>query len=205
MPRIRRIGTAVLIFAIGAISSASLATYIAENLAYQPPGDVADHYTRESYDAATMPLAGELNDSLAMNVAADQSGNRLIALVLRDADLTSCEDLGRQIRSLRATLPSVDGFELWATAADTAAVRTFLELERIGEVEMRDVEVGTILKGLEDLPTPAALVLGGGGKLIEGIAHHQRFRNLRPRSFAEELISIQPSATASPVVTRQAH
>ena len=198
MINVRKLCVASVVFVGSLVGSEQVASFVAERATYRPPESGADQYTPEAYQAATKRLIGRLRDTNLVRAVGPDTIGRVVAVIVRKADLTTCEDLGRQMRALRGSLQDSDRFEAWTAQSDTGDVRTFLHIERIGRVRVRAVNVTELFASLDSLPTPAAIVLASDGELLAGVAHPLRFRNVRPNSFAHELGLLPDSALPKP-------
>jgi hypothetical protein len=139
-------------------------------------------YTDEALEKATKRFTGRVSPPVQRLLAADTT----LAVVLRAGDLATCEDLGRQLRNLRRVVPNRP-LVVWTEPEGTEAVRRFLRRERVSNVQVTPMELGALLVDVPALETPAALLIQGDGRVVQGIAHPNRFPNMRLRSFAEEL------------------
>jgi hypothetical protein len=107
-------------------------------------------------------------------------------VLLDSADIRVCEDLGRQLRELynrAGALPLI----VVADSAAVVAVRIFARRERLHPSGFVLIGANDLIDGAARVPTPAALVLDLEGAAVAGVGHPRRFRNIRVRSFADEL------------------
>lgn len=111
-------------------------------------------------------------------------------LVLLDGDdLLGCEDLGRQLRRLR-TAAGTRRMVIAAPLFDGTRVNYFVERERIPDVVVEGLpedDWSRLLSGSIVATTPAAMVVDREGKVVRGVMHTTKVRNVRAISFAEEL------------------
>ncbi|HEX8319648.1 hypothetical protein [Longimicrobium sp.] len=141
--------------------------------------------TAAGLDSATIAVQGALTTGAASATAASMPRGMGLLVVLRRADILTCEDLGRQLRELESRgggLPLV-------VMADTGAaeeLRAFVRRERV-KAAVVEVETRQVLNDTPALFTPAVLVVRDGGARVAGIVHPKRFSNARVRSFADEL------------------
>lgn len=139
-------------------------------------------YTTEALEKATKRFTGQVSPPVQRLLGADTT----LAVVLRARDLATCEDLGRQLRNLRRVAPE-QTLVVWTEPEGTEEVRHFLRRERVSNVQVTPMDLGALLVDVRALETPAALLVKEDGQVVQGIAHPNRFPNMRLRSFAEEL------------------
>jgi hypothetical protein len=155
--------------------------------AFAPPVSAA------TYDSATLEVRGRLSEAARARLASSSATPGGVLVLLDAADVRVCEDLGRQLRELRSHLGDTVPFTIGAPAASLETIRAFAHREHLrpdGVVELRASDV--IIRSGAGFRTPAALVLLGREGDVAGIAHSRRFRNVRVRSFAEELAAYLP-------------
>jgi hypothetical protein len=180
----------VLVAAAGALGARAVAGGRAEaarSRAFAPPVSAA------TYDSATLEVRGRLSDAARARLASSSATSGGVLVLLDAADVRVCEDLGRQLRELRSRLGETVPFIIGAPAASLETIRAFAHREHLrpdGVVELRASDV--IIRSGAGFRTPAALVLLGREGDVAGIAHSRRFRNVRVRSFAEELAAYLP-------------
>ena len=156
------------------------ATEYAENHARQ----LAAAYTRSAYDSATVEISGTLTAQAAA-LLGEAGVLEPILVLVRARDCFTCEDLDRQLRELVGS--SQRAVVVMTEHADTALVKRFLHRYRVlGLAGVIGINLDSVLVTKEAVQTPAALVVQSAGA-VHGIAHTLRFRNTRPRSFADEL------------------
>lgn len=115
------------------------------------------------------------------------SGNRLL-IVLRAADIETCEDLGRQLREAvhrgrrAGFVPAIA-----ATPDDAGRIRIWARRERLVQVPVVAVNGGVHVGDRRAVEDPAVLLLDTTGAILRGVAHPSRVANVRSVSFASEL------------------
>lgn len=111
-----------------------------------------------------------------------------VYLVMEERNLQSCEDLGRQTRRLRRVMPATMDLVLVVSPQALGEFGRFLKREHVPNVTVVAFEPESVLTSDGALPgTPAALYVEANGRIIRGVAHTAKFRNIRAVSFAEEL------------------
>jgi hypothetical protein len=130
-------------------------------------------------------------DTVVANVSAPVrkalGGQKSIVIALNAADCFTCEDLGRQLREIvRASSERQWAIAVIAPSSDSLRVETWLRRQRIHRDRMIWSEIKTAFIGSPP-PTPAVIIVAANGTTVRGIAHKQRVRNARVRSFAQEL------------------
>ncbi|HKP76449.1 MAG TPA: hypothetical protein VJT67_13055 [Longimicrobiaceae bacterium] len=134
--------------------------------------------------ASTARVRGHLGASAAAWASRHGQHGAVMFAVLRQHDVTVCEDLGHQLRDLqrvnRRHLPVVAVVE----PAASDEISAFLRREHL-HYPVERLAPDSVLAGAGHLPTPAVLVVRNGE--AEGTAHPVRFANLRTTSFAAEL------------------
>lgn len=118
----------------------------------------------------------------------------MVILFVREQDVFTCEDLGRQSRELRHWTSTRNvPFVVWAETGENTRMPVFLRREHIstGVTFLTrlplQLEKGTVLR------SPAALVVNTATGEVRGFAHPERVPNVRQRSFAQELRDIDHS------------
>jgi len=115
-------------------------------------------------------------------------GPHALVLALRARDSFTCEDLGRQLREVRHALRGRDTPLILVTpASDSQAVRVWLRRERVSPTHWLILDPNHLLADRDSLATPALVLADGDGKILRGIAHPERVRNTRTRSFVHEM------------------
>lgn len=137
-------------------------------------------------DSATVVIQGTLSGTALRGIGPAGEGRTLLA-VLRGRDRTVCEDLGRQLRELTRAAGESSSLVVLTDPASVEAYGVFLRRERI-RGRIVSVSPDSVLVGTA-LPSPAVLVWKGGND-VTGVAHPERFPNLRIHSFATELDSL---------------
>jgi hypothetical protein len=141
--------------------------------------------TAAQYDSATRVIEGVLSVFAADAVRRAMGDVPGVLVVLRDVDVRTCEDLGRQLRELQSESPGM----AMVVAADTGAMDAlgaFVRRERL-RASVVQIAAADVVAGTPALSTPAVLVVQGTGARVIGTAHPRRFSNARVRSFADEL------------------
>lgn len=148
-----------------------------------------EDHSEEAYERATVRFTGQLGPGILPS-AADST----VLIVVRGTDTETCEDLGRQLRDLHRAVPDVPGWNvaILVDAEGEEALRTFLARERLPEMPIVIGEPGAFLADGRNVGTPAVLVADRSGGIRAGVSHPSRFKNVRGRSFAEELQLIEP-------------
>lgn len=148
-----------------------------------------EDHSDEAYERATVRFTGQLGPGILPS-AADST----VLIVVRGTDTQTCEDLGRQLRDLHRAVPDVPAWNvaILVDAEGEEALRTFLARERLPEIPIVVGEPGAFLADGRNPGTPAVVVADRSGGIRAGVAHPSRFKNVRGRSFAEELQLIEP-------------
>lgn len=118
---------------------------------------------------------------------ADTAKN-VVILFIREQDVFTCEDLGRQSRELRdwasnAGLP----FIVWATMEQDTRLLVFFRREHIPASDVILTSAPLELEKARVPRSPAAMVVDSRSGEALGIVHPERVANVRQRSFAQEL------------------
>jgi hypothetical protein len=79
-------------------------------------------------------------------------------------------------------------------SAGEPALRRFLSRERIPEIPVLVADPARLVAGGAKVATPAALITDHGGRIRAGVSHPSRFKNMRARSFAQELPLSDPGS-----------
>ncbi|MEW5926277.1 MAG: hypothetical protein AB1941_02205 [Gemmatimonadota bacterium] len=140
-----------------------------------------------AYDSATTFVRERLSGPVHRSVEGMATA---WIVVLRGRDLLVCEDLGRQLRELRAADGGARNVLVWTDHEDLPAVRAFLKRENLRSLQLRSVQVENLFESRTKPATPAVLLLQRNDSVL-GIAHTRRFPNVRLRSFAQELQAVQ--------------
>ncbi|HEX5869965.1 MAG TPA: hypothetical protein VFY65_06110 [Longimicrobium sp.] len=186
-------GVKAVAFGAVLLASATVSARVVAHFAGPPPpaeSPFAGVYTDEKLEAATQRFTGRVSGPVQRLLAADTT----LAVVLRARDLTSCEDLGRQLRNLRRVAPART-LVVWTEPKETEDVRRFLRRERVSNVAVSGMDLSTLMVDVRALVTPAAMLVSPDGQVVQGIAHPSRFPNMRLRSFAEELTVLGTQGT----------
>lgn len=148
-----------------------------------------------AYDRATVRFAGRLGPGV-MEAVRPLGWQSTVLVVLRGDDVRACEDLGRQLRELRRAVPDADGrgMAVLVDPAGEADLRLFLARERLPRVRVVTADPAGLLADGTAVATPAALVADGDGRVRAGVSHSTRFKNVRSRSFAQELPLAEPGS-----------
>jgi hypothetical protein len=139
--------------------------------------------TGAQYDSATRVIHGVLTTLAADAVRPAMRSALGVLVVLRAADVRTCEDLGRQLRELQSRSP---GMPMVAVADTVDLLGAFVRRERL-RASVVQLAAAAVVEGVSALPTPAVLVMDETGGRVAGVAHPRRFANARVRSFADEL------------------
>jgi hypothetical protein len=181
---IRRWGVKAAAFSAVLLVSATATAHVVAHFV-NPPSAASPWegvYTDARLEQATQRFTGRVSVPVQRLLAADTT----LAVVLRGRDLATCEDLGRQLRNLRRVAPTRT-LVVWTEPSGVEDVRRFLRRERVSNVQVSALDLGTLMHGVRTLASPAALLISADGRVVQGIAHPNRFPNMRLRSFAEEL------------------
>jgi hypothetical protein len=180
-----------------------LATGTAVSLARGGAGEEAretlplapQEHSAAAYDRATARFTGRLGPRV-LAAAEELSSRSTVLVVVRGADVKTCEDLGRQLRELHRAVPAGGewGMALLVDSAGEAELRGFLAREHITRLPVLVADPAGLLEGGAKVATPAALVVGRDGQVRAGVSHPSRFKNVRGRSFAQELPLSDPGA-----------
>jgi hypothetical protein len=139
-------------------------------------------------ETTAVPLDGKLS-AQALNLFRLRlhSSDSAMLAVLRATDCFTCEDLGRQLRELQRAAGNSVPLLVATEVGDSSRVAVWLTRERVRAAGIASLDLRALLVGHPDLITPAALVFDGEGAVLRGVAHPRRSKNIRLRSFAEEL------------------
>ena len=150
--------------------------------------DFDRQHSDASYDQATVRFTGRLAEPVLAKTGALSSGTAVL-VALRAADVAGCEDLGRQLRDLYRAVPEGEGWgmAILVDPAGEAELRAFLAREHIPSIPVITADPAALLAGGTKVATPAALVVDRDGRVRAGVSHPERFKNVRGRSFAQEL------------------
>jgi hypothetical protein len=149
----------------------------------RPPREAMAAPTGAQYDSATRVIKGVLTSFAADAVRPAMRDAPGVLVVLRAADVRTCEDLGRQLRELQSRSP---GTPMVVVADTVDLLGAFVRRERL-RASVVQLAAPAVVEGVSGLPTPAVLVVDGTGGRVTGVAHPRRFSNARVRSFADEL------------------
>lgn len=112
----------------------------------------------------------------------------VVVVMLRHADWSTCEDLGRQLRDLRrATRLRKFPMYVLTDSANHSRLAVLLRRENIQPDHILVVDLEKQSLGLSRSTTPAALRLDPAGQVIVGIAHVETSPGYRRESFVQEL------------------
>ena len=140
---------------------------------------------------ASVSISGRLTPRVRDRMRAHAQEGRAVIVVLRKRDVESCENLGRQLReALRATGRGTRGIVVVDPGAEER-VHGFLRREHLHLV-FEVLSPDSLFADGRHVPTPAMLVLSGSGLEARGVAHPNRFANIRLQSFAAELQPLLP-------------
>lgn len=151
------------------------------------------------YDAAMVRVSGRLSTEATRALARVAEGDTGLAVVITAVDVQTCEDLGRQLRELRRAYGPNRRIAVWGDSVKPEVLERFLRRERIGGVTVSPIPLTGILADRKRMWSPAAIVATRDGRIIDGVGHTLRARNVRLRSFAEELKTLShrsPSGTS---------
>ena len=176
-------------------TAASVTLGAAREVEKDPRAQLTAEYNEAAYDRATVRFTGRLGPRALAGVRglALQS---TVLVVLRGTDVARCEDLGRQLRELYRAVADRPGWGL-AVMIDPAGepeLRRFLSRERIPAVPVIAADPAALLADGTNVATPAALVARRDGEIRAGVSHPSRFKNMRGRSFAQELPLSDPGS-----------
>lgn len=136
--------------------------------------------------STTLVLRGTLSSrTLALIKAGRAEADTMLLTVLRRTDCFTCEDLGRQLRELQHEAGRT--LAVATPAADSLVVTKWLVRERIKLARVASIDLKDLFLDGSIVVTPAAMVIDHEGNVIRGVAHPQRAKNVRLRSFAAEL------------------
>lgn len=182
------VGAVVVMGGLLAGTAVSMAMDAARDEPSDPRALTLAEYNEAAYDRATVRFTGRLGPR-ALAAGGALPFEQTVLVVLRGGDIAKCEDLGRQLRELYRALPDRPGWGI-AVLTDPAAeaeLRRFLARERIPSVTVLAGAPDALLAGGTKVATPAALIAGRDGAIRAGVSHPSRFKNMRGRSFAQEL------------------
>jgi hypothetical protein len=159
-----------------------------------PPGSP----TLAALDSATVVVRGSLTAAARQRLAPSASSRGAILVILDSADVRVCEDLGRQLRVLRGRTGPALPLVVTAAPAALPTIRAFAHREHLRPAALIDLRAEELFVGYDKVPTPAAVVVYAGEWSFAGVAHPSRFRNIRIRSFADELSADLPDGLGDP-------
>jgi hypothetical protein len=152
-------------------------------LAPPPPPPALPDPASFNYTAAAQRFSGNLS-SRAQGMV-DFAGDTEVVVLLREADLASCEDLGRQLRELKRVYGPRRAIHVFTDSV--REVEMYLHRERIGRVRVRALDPSAVMNEGRAIATPAALRVRRDGRVLEAVSHVRRAPNVRLQSFAQEL------------------
>jgi hypothetical protein len=170
-----------------------------------PPAERAEASVQGSGQAAGVSRAPAVDTIRARLSAASHAeiqlragaSARVVVLFIREQDVFTCEDLGRQTRELRNWAAEVDlPFLVWAAAEATEAetrIPVFLRREHISAPAVFLTRSSLRVEQGRAMRSPAAMVEDVATSEVHGFAHPERAANVRQRSFAQELRDIYRS------------
>lgn len=164
---------------------------VASRLMAPPPPPTLPRVESFDFGSGMRRFTGALSPRAHRDAAEGAAGSRVLAVVLRKADLATCEDLGRQLRTLRRAYGPARPVLVWTDDVD--AVRRFMRREHLGRFTVRPLQPREVMGDGRDLATPAALLATTDGRVLEGVSHVRRAPNARLQSFAEELTLLRPA------------
>jgi hypothetical protein len=177
----------------GSAASAAMGPASAEKASQ--PRVIAEEHSAAAYDRATVRFTGRLAPT-AVAAASSLASETTVLVAIRGADLATCEDMGRQLRELYRAVPDQPGWGM-AILIDSAGqddLRRFLAKERIPRIAVIVADPARLLDDGTPVATPAAVVADRQGLIRAGVSHPSRFKNLRGRSFAQELPLVSPGS-----------
>ena len=180
--------------AVSAVAGQGVASRVVPAPAPAPPPPPQQRVEEFNFDSATVRLSGRLAAPAAAALREASAGDTALVLLVERRDLATCEDLGRQLRELRRHWGPDRKIVVWGEADDPEAVRDYLKRERIAGTEVQPLPVSRVMEGRTRIPTPAVLVATAGGVVVEGVAHPYRFKNVRLRSWSQELRTLPRAA-----------
>lgn len=122
------------------------------------------------------------------------TGSQVVVLLIREGDVFTCEDLGRQSRELRNWAAELGlPFMVWAEADPDTRMPVFLRREHIPEAAVFLTRATFTVETGSPIRSPAAMLVNPATGEIRGFAHPERVANVRQRSFAQELGEIYRS------------
>jgi hypothetical protein len=163
-----------------------------------PPAFAPQELSAAALDSATVSVRGQLTTASMARLAPVLGDESAVLVVLDSADVRVCEDLGRQLRVLHRRIGAALPLVVVTAPGALAGIRTFARREHLAPAAFVGIRSAELMVGNSGLPTPAAVVLRGGGSTVAGVAHPRRFRNVRIRSFADELSADLPGEPGGP-------
>lgn len=122
------------------------------------------------------------------------TASQVVLLLIRERDVFTCEDLGRQSRELRNWAAELGlPFLVWAEADPDTRMPVFLRREHIPEAAVFLTRSAFAVETGSPIRSPAAMLVNLATGEIRGFAHPERVPNVRQRSFAQELGEIYRS------------
>lgn len=111
-----------------------------------------------------------------------------VAVLMTERGWQSCEDIGRQLRELRREASArVVPIVFWTDQESFDAMATELRRERLGESRLIALDdLGRRTDG-GSIVTPAVVHFDSDGRLISGVSYPEKYPNVRPTSFADEI------------------
>jgi len=140
-------------------------------------------------ESASVTISGTLTPAARRAIRRAHGQGYPLVIVLRATDRRKCEDLGRQLREMLRV--AGDRARAVLVTEDSAAegYRAFARREHL-KATIVSFPLDSLMRDRPRLPTPAVLVDVDADGRVEGIAHPDRFANVRSRSFAVEMHSL---------------
>lgn len=176
------------------VASAMGSRAVVARLVPPPPPPALPDPRAFNYEAAAERFAGQLSGPARRHV--EFTSDTALVVLLRQADLASCEDLGRQLRELKRAYGPRRSIHVFTDS--THAVETYLRRERIGRVRVRALDPASVMGGGRAVTTPAVLLASRDGTVLQAVSHVRRAPNVRLQSFAQELNLALPVERAKP-------
>lgn len=151
----------------------------------------ADSRKRAAVDTIRARLAAGVRSEIQPRAG---TGSQVVVLVIRERDVFTCEDLGRQSRELRNWAAELGlPFLVWAEADPDTRMPVFLRREHIPAAVVFLTRSAFAVETGSPIRSPAATLVNPATGEIRGFAHPERVANVRQRSFAQELGEIYRS------------
>lgn len=137
----------------------------------------------------TLQITGSLRDLVMARLPPRPAvvSEMSLLFVISVEDITNCENLAYQIRSVVAEARALNWSVYGVVSSDSAELSTWIKREHISVDTLLFLSRDSVAADVPRLPTPAVLAVDGNGRITRGVAHPIAVQNVRTVSFVEEL------------------